>query len=559
VDTTYIQVNKTHIINIILIAFIGFAIYANSLQNQFIWDDEYLVVKNTFIQNRDYIKEIFTTHLFKAVGTESNFYRPIQSLTLLIDYVIWGLNPSGYHLTNTLIHIINAILVYWLALLLLAEVKTALLSALFFLAHPIQVQAVTYISGRADPLMTLFSLLSFILFIRVTKQFSKKLNIGYFGSILCLILALLSKEAASILPVLFLLYLWILQKKNLYRTATSSIIFFIVVAIYFWFRIGILKITGVHPALVNIPLLDRLLIALKAFGQYVGLLVFPSNLHMERIIAIKNGALNIGIWIPLAFLILCIILIFKSANKYKLISFGLSWFLINLLPVSNIYPLNASIAEHWLYLPSIGFFLAVSVFLTEIKYRKTITVISVAILIILSILTIRQNSYWREPISFFQKTLKFRPDNARLYYGLGTVYKKKKMFAEAKREFAKALELNPKYTEVYNDLGNIYLKEKLFDSAIEYYEKAATVSSNLFEPYYNLGNAYYQKGDYGKAILNYKKALSLKKDDPNIHYNLAMVYGKTGQTDEAIKELEATLKLNPNDTHALGLLRELKR
>jgi tetratricopeptide (TPR) repeat protein len=279
---------------------------------------------------------------------------------------------------------------------------------------------------------------------------------------------------------------------------------------------------------------------------------------MERVITIKDGLFSIDMWIPLILLISCVILIFKLRARRKLTSFGLSWFLISLLPISNIYPLNASIAEHWLYLPSTGLFLAVSSLITQIKYKKVAMVISIVILSILSVLTIKQNNYWKDPIAFFQRTLKYGPDNARLYYGLGTVYKKKGMLDEAKKEFEQALKLNPKYTEVFNDLGNIYLEKGLFDKAVEYYERAANISPNFFEPYYNLGNAYYQKGDYDKAIINYKKALVLEKNDPNIHYNLAMVYGKIDQMYMAVKELEAVLKLNPKDSPAIELLNKLK-
>ena len=113
------------LLTILLIVMIAISIYANSFKNSFIWDDQALVLDNPYIKSTNYIKEIFTKHLFHGSGTVSNFYRPMQSLTLLIDYHFWRLNPFGYHLTNLFFHTLNAILIYFLILLITKNQKIA--------------------------------------------------------------------------------------------------------------------------------------------------------------------------------------------------------------------------------------------------------------------------------------------------------------------------------------------------------------------------------------------------------------------------------------------------
>ena len=189
-----------------LIIILGLIAYANSFSNPFMWDDENLIVTNPYIKNIQLVKNLFTKDL--AFGTQfSNFYRPLQSLSFELDYYLWGLNPFGFHLTNLLLHIACALVIYFLFCLIFPAAKSiGLITALLFLVHPIQTEAVTYISGRADPQASLFMLLSIFFYIKHSLKTRPKNRPYLLASVVCFILALLSKETALILPLLILLF-----------------------------------------------------------------------------------------------------------------------------------------------------------------------------------------------------------------------------------------------------------------------------------------------------------------------------------------------------------------
>ena len=151
-------------ISIVLIVLIGLAVYSNSLKGQFLWDDEGLIQYNPHIKNWGYLSKIFISNLRAGAGDSTNFYRPVQVFTYLIDYSLWKLNVIGYHMTNVLLHILVALSIYWLIQILFGDRILSLLTALFFVVHPIHTEAITYISGRADPLAALFILLCFIFY-----------------------------------------------------------------------------------------------------------------------------------------------------------------------------------------------------------------------------------------------------------------------------------------------------------------------------------------------------------------------------------------------------------
>jgi len=155
---------------IILIILSGFFVYSSSLQGEFVWDDEAFVVKNAYIKDWSKAGLIFITDSGAGASTELNFYRPIQVFTYMIDYSLWGLNSVGYHLTSVILHILVALAVYTLIRMLFLNIPLAFFSAMLFTVHPINTEAVSYISGRADLLSALFILLCLIFYIKNTHS-----------------------------------------------------------------------------------------------------------------------------------------------------------------------------------------------------------------------------------------------------------------------------------------------------------------------------------------------------------------------------------------------------
>jgi tetratricopeptide (TPR) repeat protein len=205
--------------------------------------------------------------------------------------------------------------------------------------------------------------------------------------------------------------------------------------------------------------------------------------------------------------------------RQPVLRFSAWWFLISFLPVSNFYPLNAYLAEHWLYMPSVGIFLtlAVGILSWAKKGRRAKAasfLVAVFAVIFWSILTIRQNLYWRDPVVFHERLARYAPTSAR----------------------------------VFNNLGNYYQQGGRMAQAIEAYEKAIALRPDQPDAYVNLGAAYQAQGKTGEAIGMYKKALSLNNDHANAHLNLSIAYYRLRQYDDAI--------LHYDQARRLGIVKE---
>jgi len=339
---------KSILFSIVLIIILGFTVYGNSLNGKFIWDDEFLIEKNKYIKSWSSIPLIFSEDIGRGGGKEYSFYRPLQMTTYMIDYSLWKLNPKGYHLTNILLHIFVALSIYWLMNIILNNNLLSLLTAVFYVIHPIHTEAVTYISGRADPLALLFMLLCFVFYIKNPPK-----GIGvYLLMVLSYVLALLSRENSLILPVLLLLYCYSFKKKLKVKEFFSLVG---IACIYVLFRVTVLKAMLTHEAHTT-TLFQRLPGFFVAVTDYARLLFLPLKLHMEYgnvLFPWGNLKAILGVIILFALLLYA----FKRRKDDNLVFFSISWFFVALLPVSNLYPINAYMAEHWLYVPSIGFFL----------------------------------------------------------------------------------------------------------------------------------------------------------------------------------------------------------
>src|SRR3990167_6766784 len=188
--------HKQSLLAIIIIALIGILVYFNSLDNSFVWDDKDLIVENPLIKNWTHLGDIFKKDLFYVAPEKSFYYRPIQSLSYVLDYSIYRLKPKGYHIANISIHILNAVLIYFLILAFTKNKIVSFCASAVFVVHPVYTSAVTYISGRGELLVTLFLLASFLLFIRC-KNFNNPWQIFlYLLSLICYVCSLLSKESA---------------------------------------------------------------------------------------------------------------------------------------------------------------------------------------------------------------------------------------------------------------------------------------------------------------------------------------------------------------------------
>lgn len=525
---------------IILIIILGFTIYLNSLRGEFIWDDAAFVKNNVYIKDWSNIIPVFTRDSGAGSSVVLNFYRPLQLFTYIIDYSLWGLNVFGYHLTNVVLHILVALTVYRLIMLIFGSIPLSFFTAVLFVVHPIHTEAVSYISGRGDLLSALFILLCLIFYIKNTQALKLGSTIIMVSSY---ILALFSKENALVVIPLLLLYHYVFRQKIKWRFFLP---FLVVSFIYLLVRFVKLKsfFFGLVVTAKRIPGF------FSALANYFKILLLPINLHMDygnKFFSIIEPQVLFG----LVASCLLLFLAFRKRDSNRLVVFAVFWFFIALLPTTSIYPIGAFyMAEHWLYLPSIGFFLILGRGLVFLYEKKNYSFIALGLLICLlfsyTYLTVKQNNYWKSGLEIYKRTLEYTPNSYMAHTNLGDRYLNSGNKTEAIKEYLKAVNSNPRFLLSYFKLGELYFENGDQEAGEKMFLKAIETNPSRAETYYYLGNVYYSFDKIERSIGFLKKAIDLDPAYLAAYNDLASNYAQKGNLVEAIKLWNKCIKLEPD-------------
>ncbi len=525
-------------LHILILIFAVFAVYFNALGNDFAWDDGWIIQLNPAINSFGNTGKIFTNHLASAYTAEANnFYRPLQEFSLMIDHFLWGKTALGYHFTNIVFHTLLVLIVYLLGIRLLASSLAAFAGALFYAIHPIHTEVVTYISGRADSLMAFFGCLSFYLFIKARDKNSDKY---YIYSLIAFFFALLSKESAVIIPFIFLAYTSVCEKKGLRgdRSAPVKVVpYFALALVYGFARFTFLNFSKNLPETIiaHTSIFVRLAVFMQTIVSYLGIMVFPVNLHMERTIVDFSKLPRAIMVIDLALIAALVFLCVEFYKKKKIAVFFIIWYLIGLLPYSNVYPINATMAEHWVYFASIGLFfimgLSVEKFYQAYKsliYKVLILAIVSAALLFYCSQTIMRNTDWKNSETILTNTLKYSPSSYKVWCNLGSYYNKKGDYDKAIDTLKKAIELNEDYYISFDNLTFSYFKKGKGDEAINILEKFIAKHPEMLMPRTRLALLYEKTGNIEKALDTYRKILEIFPDNINALRNVKRL-GNTPQ------------------------------
>jgi len=557
----------------------GVLVYANSLHNPFLWDDPFLIRDNHFITSLRYLPEIFSTSLYYSTAGLSNYYRPLQTLFLVFDYRFYKYNPFGYHLTSLLFHIACAWVIFLLLRLLFKGAAMAFMAALLFLVHPANSTVVDYISSRADSQAALFMLLSVYYFSRYLKSAGYRFfsdapvtqqkkgvkdkpvavtplyyrKIYYILSLLSFILALFSKEMAVILPFLLLtLPLAVSIKPG--RLLPKITPFLLVLGVYALLRVTVFNFSSSAPA-IGVSLYIRILTTFKSWVKLIGILFLPLNIHIEKSVPFSKGLFEPFTFISILIIGGIILSAYRLRQTLRDYSFGIAWFFIALLPMANIIPINTTYAEHWLYLPVCGFFLALLALVRKgaekipagmrSSSRYAAVLLCLGLWVILSILTVRQNMLWKDPIIFYRKAIEISPASFRPHNEIGVIYSGAAKYDEAIKEFKEAIRLNPSFDPAYDNLGVAYDMKGRYEESIAAHKKAIELNLLNIKAFNNLGNAYINAGRLDDAIASYKEAIRLNRYYKAAYNNLGAAYFKKGMFKEARSCWEEVLRMDP--------------
>jgi tetratricopeptide (TPR) repeat protein len=522
-----------------------------------------------------------TVQTFNFTEIITNWFRPVRTLSLTIDYLLWGLNPAGYHLTNILIHSVNSFLVFVLALKIAGDARTSLLAALLFAVHPIQTDAVTYISGRRDILFTLFYLLSFYSYIRFREENRWRLAAT---SLIAFVLSLLTKEMAVTLPVVLLLWevytrwetemnlsvarqlmqrIWETAKARKWELIVGGVMATGIVARYvigegkgmgsaraskmeYWggnFWTNFLTVATVH-----VHQLKQIIAPVTLVASYQGAFPIAQSLFEWRVmlsLAILLGIFSVG---------------FYCLKRDKLISFAIAFYFITLLPVSHIIPHHELLAEHYLYLPMFGFSLLIGHFMSRLAQRspawKKIAYVSFGLIVILlSARTVVRNHDWKDAFTLWSVTHQAVPTSPRAAYNLGVEYERRQDYDRAIACFQKTIELDPNHTPAYNNLAGAYMTQGKFAEALKIYQRALMIRDRPSDPALwgrsrrlyaiirrNTAKAYLHLGQPENALREAKQAINVLPIDPASYLLLGEIHQAQNQVEAAIKAYREGLR-----------------
>ncbi len=504
--------------------------YGITLSNGLFFDDEQFIYNNQAVINFD-LPHLVTKSLSSESGEISNYYRPLLFTGFSIEYQLFKDNGFIYHFDSFFLHFLGGALLFLLIKKLFDDQLLAFFVSLFFLIHPIQTEAIAYASGRGDPLSFFFIILTLLL---ITSQ----KRITHLFSFITLIAALLSKEIALMSPgLIFIVFLF--SKKSFSKKAiVDSIIqtapYAFITGIYFILRITALNFNNTlnfynSANIYSSNLLVRLITFFDLVPRYLSLLIYPKSLFMERDSEVHIMTfLTLPIIITLMGSIAAMGYAIWKREKWPIILFSLLWIVITFIPTSGILPINGIFYEHFLFFPSVGFFLLFFYLLLSLSQKarpiikEGISLLILVIIVLLCIRTISRNTEWHDPITFYTQTLS-HVQSPRAYNNLAMAYA---------------------------DLGEP-------NHAIDIYKKAIELGDGYPETHYNLANSYASIQDTRNAEKEYKKALTLSPTFYLSYVKLYMLYQKTNNKQGLDFVHESLLKLGKNNPQFNTLLHNL--
>lgn len=528
-------------------------LYSNTFSAEFTYDDLTVVTNNE-------IKYWHFWDLWQGWG------RSTRTLSLMIDYHIFGDSPAGYHFQNILWHILSVLLLYFVFVKLSEDRLLSFFASLLFAVHPIHVEAIANIANRKEAICMVFSLISFMLYLRFIEEIDRRRWKWLVGSLFTWYLALNSKEVAAILPLTMVAYeVVFLPKEKRFLGKNPSLLFalLVVTSISFLFfskeiisnlfSSGNIVTLGGYKGYLDMHSVT--ISSAKAFWNYMKLLFFPFNLSPVHVLELSHSLkepLAMMSWISALILIL---LLFYLLRNNKLATFGTLWFLIHYIPVSNIIPSVYMVADRYMYIPSAGFCLlfvsSVKKLHSELLYRfdrrfvgRIMTVIICAVFAFYSMKTLTYNHAWLNSLRLWDYAIKVSPTSYKSYTNRGVVHHNSRRYQLALNDFNSALKIYPKHTNALINRGTTHTMLGEHHMAIKDYKAALKLKPDDVEIYFNLGISYESLDNYSSAIEAYNSVIKIKPQHKKAYYRRGNAFWNAGNRADAQRDYDKAAQLD---------------
>jgi tetratricopeptide (TPR) repeat protein len=600
------EVRRRILLHLLLVAVVSAGLYAHTLDSSFLWDEERLVFENPFVTDRTLIFGPSSAAGHEWHGTVLR--RHVGYFTFWANYRLHGADLTGYHVFNLAVHVLNSILVYWLVALLFRTPglkesplaarggTVALWSALLFAAHPVQIEAVTYIFQRHASLVGLFWLLAVCSYLRwrVGGRWG-----WYALALISVLFAMKTKENAFMLPPVIALAEFVFFRGKKGMRVLWLVPLLLAMLIVPFSLVGADSLDGdvlaglgeeasLGDPVDEVRAREYMLAQVRVAATYLRLFLFPVNQNLDydyprytsfTLSVVLGLMLHAALW---AFAGWAFLRGARKRPEWLLVGFGIAWFYVALIVESSFIPIPMVITEYRMYIPLTGLAAAcVTLMHLGLEGRANVLkAVLVTLAVALSVLTVQRNALWTTPIPLWEDTLQKSPWKARVHFYLGYEYGKAGRLEGAEQKYKAALTLNPYYGPAFHHLGMVYLQTgrrseasallrakqaggpglpedragqaDVFmmhgwtDKAVEDYPGRLGYDPGLKNEQYRRANIYMERGMFEQAVEHFRAVLDMAPGEVDAHVNIAVAYMNLGEADKSISHLREAIRYDPD-------------
>lgn len=540
-----------------------FAVFGRAIHHDFINYDD-----NVYVYENPHVVEGFTAESIQWAFTESYAanWHPVTWLSHMLDCQLFGLNPTGHHLTSVVLHAVNAALMFAVMLALTGRRWPSALVAALFALHPLRVESVAWVAERKDLLCATFGLLA----IWAYAAYARRGGIGrYLLVFAAMALSLMSKPMLVTLPfVLLLLDYWPLGRLSMtgrggrLGTILEKLPLLALSAIACIITYLTQKSDGAMDAADAVPMPVHLANAVVSYVRYLGNAFWPTKLSVYYTHPNLPGGMPWTAWqiIGAAALLIALTAVAWRYRRHGYPLVGWLWFLGTLVPVIGVIKVgDMAMADRFTYIPLTGIAIIIAFAITDSRLSKIglggrLREISIVTLFALSILTTTQLAHWRNSITLYQHALAVSPSAPLLHSNLGMALKQAGRVDEGIRHYRQAIHHDPDYQLAHHNLANALLVTGQIDEAIAHYQKAIARDGDYMPSHVGLAIAYEASHRYEASAAAYRRALKLEGNHGAVHIALAVVLTKAGRYDESLDHMQRAIDLNPHHAKAAEAL-----
>ncbi len=537
---------------------LGILAFSNTFANSFHFDDSYAIVDNFALRDISNVRLIWDFWPMRFI----TFY------SLAWNYHWGGLAVFGYHLMNLLIHGATALFVGWLAILTLRTpalrqeelsgraVAVGIFAGAIFLLHPLQTQSVNYLIQRGVLWVGLFYTAAMCFYVKARQARPAGNGAGtvfYAAALVMAVLAAFSKELAISLPFMVCFYEFCFLKGDGRRGWLRAASFFLVIVfmaavMQATHSVNFLELRKATDGPAGISTGQYCLTQLKVLATYLRLLVFPVHLNLAYDYPGARTLWETPVVLGLGLLLLLVGAAVRFWRNFRLLSFGIAWFLIALLPESSVVPIKDVIFEHRLYLPMAGFsfFLAAGIFYIFKGRHQQWALIALAVLVGgYSLLTYQRNKVWRSEYTLWDDVIHKAPRLARAYLNRGAASHMRGDIDPAFQDYNKAIELGMDDPIVFNNRGMIFQSRGDIRAALADYDEGIRLNPLYAGIWNSRGVADRAIGDLDAAIRDFSMAVKINRYYTTAIFNRGTTYHLKGKLDPALADYDTALRQDP--------------